>query len=75
MASGIQSFRLKLGRSLFEAANEPKTWFPIPEADHNDLPWVGGKKYLDGIQRFLQHQGLMQDSGHRITITGERVSP
>jgi uncharacterized protein len=47
---------LKLGRALFEAANEPKTWFPIPEADHNDLPWVGGKAYLDGIQRFLQRQ-------------------
>lgn len=66
---------LRLGRSLFEAANEPKTWFPISEADHNDLPWVGGKKYLDGIQRFLQHQGLMQDSGHRTRITRERVSP
>ena len=47
---------LKLGRALYEAANEPKTWFPIPEADHNDLPWVGGKTYLDGIQGFLQRQ-------------------
>ena len=45
---------LKLGRALYEAANEPKTWFPIPEADHNDLPWVGGKTYLDAIQGFLQ---------------------
>ena len=47
---------LKLGRALYEAANEPKTWFPIPEADHNDLPEVGGKTYLDGIQEFLQRQ-------------------
>ena len=47
---------MKLGRALYEAANEPKTWFPIPEADHNDLPWVGGKTYLEGIQGFLQRQ-------------------
>jgi uncharacterized protein len=46
----------KLGRALYEAANEPKTWFPIPGADHNDLPWMGGKTYLDGIQEFLQRQ-------------------
>jgi hypothetical protein len=45
---------LKLGRALYKVANEPKTWFPIAEADHNDLPWVGGKTYLDGIQGFLQ---------------------
>ena len=49
---------LKLGRALYEAANEPKTWFPIPQADHNDLPWVGGKSYLEGIQEFLQREGL-----------------
>jgi fermentation-respiration switch protein FrsA (DUF1100 family) len=49
---------LKLGRALYEAANEPKTWFPIPEADHNDLPWVGGKTYLEGIQGFLERQVL-----------------
>jgi hypothetical protein len=47
---------LKLGRVLYEAANEPKTWFPIAGADHNDLPGVGGKTYLDGIQGFLQRQ-------------------
>jgi len=49
---------LKLGRALYEAANEPKTWFPIAGADHNDLPWVGGKTYLDGIQEFLRGQVL-----------------
>ena len=49
---------LKLGRALYDAANEPKTWFPIPEANHNDLPWVGGKTYLEGIQQFLQQRVL-----------------
>jgi fermentation-respiration switch protein FrsA (DUF1100 family) len=49
---------LKLGRALYEAANEPKTWFPIPGADHNDLSWVGGKTYLDGIQEFLKQSSI-----------------
>jgi uncharacterized protein len=48
----------KLGRALYEVTNEPKTWFPIPGADHNDLSWVGGKTYLDGIQEFLRRQVL-----------------
>jgi fermentation-respiration switch protein FrsA (DUF1100 family) len=39
---------LKLGRALYDAANEPKRWFPIPGADHNDPPFVGGKTYLEG---------------------------
>jgi uncharacterized protein len=49
---------VQLGRTLYEAANEPKTWFPIREADHNDLPGVGGSGYLNGIQGFLQPQAL-----------------
>jgi len=43
-----------LGRALYDAANEPKSWFLIPDANHNDLPWVGGEGYLEGIQRFLE---------------------
>ena len=49
---------LKLGRTLYDGANEPKRWFPIPGGDHNDLSFVAGKTYLDGIQEFLQQQGL-----------------
>lgn len=45
-----------LGRALFEAAKEPKSWFLIPDANHNDLPWVGGKVYLEGIQKFLERR-------------------
>ncbi len=44
---------IQLGRALFEAANEPKEWFPISGADHNDLPWIGGKSYLEKIDSFL----------------------
>jgi fermentation-respiration switch protein FrsA (DUF1100 family) len=43
-----------VGRDLFEAANAPKEWFPVPGADHSDLPWVGGTAYLESIDAFLR---------------------
>ncbi len=43
-----------LGRALFEAAHEPKEWYSVPGADHNDLPWAGGKDYLARIDAFLR---------------------
>lgn len=48
----------QLGRALFEAAAEPKEWYLVPRAGHNDLPWVGGKDYLRRVEAFLlQHVG------------------
>ena len=41
-----------LGRKLFEAAPEPKEFYLIPGAGHNDTFWVGGKDYLDRIRTF-----------------------
>jgi fermentation-respiration switch protein FrsA (DUF1100 family) len=42
------------GRTLFEAAAEPKEWYGVPAAGHNDLQWVGGKGYLERINQFLR---------------------
>ena len=47
-----------IGRELFEAAREPKEWFPLPGADHNDLPWIGGRAYLEKIDAFLRRHVL-----------------
>ena len=41
------------GRRLFEAAPEPKEFYPIKGASHNDTYVVGGKAYLDVLGRFL----------------------
>ena len=41
------------GRRLFEAAPEPKEFYPIKGASHNDTYVVGGKAYLDALGRFL----------------------
>jgi uncharacterized protein len=35
-----------LGRRLFEAAPEPREWYEIEGADHNDTYVVGGKRYV-----------------------------
>ena len=34
------------GQALFEAAPEPKSWYPIPCAGHNDTYRVGGDDYF-----------------------------
>ncbi len=41
------------GRRLFEAASEPKEFYPIRGAHHNDISAVGGMAYLDRLSHFL----------------------
>lgn len=41
------------GQRLFEAAREPKEFYSIKRARHNDLYLVGGKAYLETLNRFL----------------------
>jgi fermentation-respiration switch protein FrsA (DUF1100 family) len=42
------------GRRLFEAANEPKTFYTIRGARHNDTYIVGDRPYFDAWARFLE---------------------
>jgi hypothetical protein len=42
-----------MGQQLFAAAPEPKLFYPIEGAGHNDLMEVGGEDYLDCLQRFV----------------------
>lgn len=46
---------VRLGRALYEAANEPKEWWVVPGADHNDVPYVGGREYLKKVDGFLRN--------------------
>ena len=43
----------ELGRKLFNAAPEPKTFYDIQGAGHNDTPFVGGPAYLAALDRFV----------------------
>ncbi len=42
-----------LGRKLFAAAGEPKTFYPIEGAEHNDTYILGGRDYFDALNRFI----------------------
>ena len=45
---------IKHGRALFERASEPKEWYEIELASHNDVQWVGGKSYYARIHALLE---------------------
>ncbi len=42
-----------LGRKLFERAPEPKSFYDIIGADHNDAIYTGGEKYFQAIEDFV----------------------
>ena len=42
------------GRELYEAANEPKRFYTIANAGHNDTYIVGGEGYIAAIQDFIE---------------------
>lgn len=44
----------QMGQRLFDAANEPKRFYAVRGADHNDVPFVGGLAYFRAIGEFLE---------------------
>lgn len=42
------------GRELYEAANEPKRFYTIANAGHNDTYLVGGEGYIAAIHDFIE---------------------
>jgi uncharacterized protein len=45
---------VSLGRQVYDAAPEPKQWFVVGGAGHNDVPFVGGIPYFQKITGFVQ---------------------
>ncbi len=44
----------KLGRRLFDAAPEPKQFYEVSGAPHNETYIVGGKAYLQALRAFIE---------------------
>ena len=42
-----------LGKQVFDAAPEPKQWYVVSGAEHNNVPFVGGEPYFHKIETFL----------------------
>jgi fermentation-respiration switch protein FrsA (DUF1100 family) len=47
----------ELGRKLFEAAGEPKTFWPVPGARHNDIVETAGPEYERRLREFYEELG------------------
>ncbi len=44
---------LKYGKQVFERARQPKSWYSVPRAGHNNVPFVGGKAYFERLLTFI----------------------
>lgn len=53
------------GQALFERASEPKVWFPVPGAGHNDVWPVAGASYDRQLQAFARQ--LLADRNRETT--------
>ena len=45
---------VEFGREVFEAAHEPKEWYEVEGAGHNDVEPVGGDAYYQRLEGFLE---------------------
>ncbi|HWP58925.1 MAG TPA: alpha/beta hydrolase [Candidatus Acidoferrales bacterium] len=50
------------GKEIFDAAPEPKEFYAIPGARHNDTYIVGGDAYFAAIKRFIERAGSARAS-------------
>jgi len=44
---------IALGREVFDAAREPKSFYVVEGADHNDTYRVGGRAYFQRLRQFI----------------------
>jgi fermentation-respiration switch protein FrsA (DUF1100 family) len=48
---------VEMGRELYEASPEPKAWYGIAGAGHNDTVMVGGREYFQRLVAFVREHG------------------
>ena len=56
----------EMGRKLFEAAGEPKTFYHVKGGDHNHLLDIGGEEYLRQLRGFLT--GIIAVASNRMRL-------
>ena len=54
---GDRTVPFEQGEELFEAANDPKRFYRIQGADHNDTYHVGGEPYFEALREFVESAG------------------
>jgi fermentation-respiration switch protein FrsA (DUF1100 family) len=48
-----ETIPFELGREVFEAARDPKVWYPVAGAGHNDMIVSGGPAYFEALNSFF----------------------
>ena len=61
-----------LGERLFEASAEPKEWYSVPYAGHNDVYRHGGVRYLWRVSRFMRR--CLKEAAKTSTSTADPAS-
>ena len=54
---------IQMGRELFDAANEPKRFYEIVGATHDDTHMVGGKPYFAALKEFIDNPYALSHLG------------
>ena len=49
---------IHMGRELFDAANEPKSFYEIRGATHDDTHMVGGEAYFKALREFIDNPSV-----------------
>ena len=49
---------IEMGRELFDAANEPKRFYEIEGATHDDTHMVGGEAYFKAMREFIDNSSV-----------------
>lgn len=52
----------EMGERLYSEAGDPRQWYLVPGAGHNDLPIVGGHAYFDEVARFVHRSTAGSDA-------------
>ena len=48
---------LRAGQALFDAANEPKSFYVVEGANHDGLAAVGGQPYIERLWEYINGLG------------------
>ena len=46
------------GERVYAALADPKEWYAVEDAGHNDLLYIGGREYLAAVDRFIERHVL-----------------
>jgi fermentation-respiration switch protein FrsA (DUF1100 family) len=60
--AGDRIVPLELSQRLYESARAPKTFFTLPDADHNDFDLLAGDAMIEVITRFLETSSSVRSS-------------